>query len=229
MSDAHKTPDARGAADPTTDPDAGGGSAPTPDPGSAVTPESRGAPDRTSSLGPEALRAYAHPLRVRMIRHLNDHGPATATTLAQALGESTGQTSYHLRQLARHGLVEEDPCRGPGRERWWRSRSIEFGPEMLDDPGTAPAMRFLLDRVVEDRAAALRRLMSGDLPPQWRATMTSEATLRLDPQEMGELNTALQAALNRFVAISSSRRDDPAWQSRPKVRVYIDSFPLLEE
>ena len=62
---------------------------------------------------------------------------------------------------------------------------------MLDDPGTAPAMRFLLDRVVEDRAAALRRLMSGDLPPQWRATMTSEATLRLDPQEMALVEKTL--------------------------------------
>jgi predicted ArsR family transcriptional regulator len=165
-----------------------------------------------------------------MIRHLNDHGPATATTLAQALGESTGQTSYHLRQLARHGLVEEDAARGTGRERWWRSRSIEFGPEMLDDPGTAPAMRFLLDRMVEDRTAALRRLLARDrLPDEWRDTLATEATLRLDGTEMTELNAALQETLNRYVEISRARRDDPAWRTGPKVRVYIDSFPLLDE
>jgi DNA-binding transcriptional ArsR family regulator len=218
MSDEHKTPGAPGAAETTTDRGAGDASEPP------------AAPDRTSSLGPEALKAYAHPLRVRMIRHLNDHGPATATTLAQALGESTGQTSYHLRQLARHGLVEEDPGRGTGRERWWRSRSIEFGPEMLEDPGTAPAMRFLMDRMVEDRTAALRRLLARDrLPDEWRDVLATEATLRLGAQEMSELNEALQATLDRYVEISRARRDDPAWQSHPRVRVYIDSFPLLEE
>lgn len=218
MSDEHKTPAAMGAPDATPDSVAGDAS------------ESPAAPDRTSPLGPEALKAYAHPLRVRMIRHLNDHGPATATTLAQALGESTGQTSYHLRQLARHGLVEEDPGRGTGRERWWRSRSIEFGPEMLEDPGTAPAMRFLMDRMVEDRTAALRRLLARDrLPEEWRDVLATEATLRLGAQEMSELNEALQATLDRYVEISRARRDDPAWQSRPRVRVYIDSFPLLEE
>lgn len=200
-----------------------------------MSDEHKGSPRPTPggashALGPEALKAYAHPLRVRMIRHLNDHGPATATTLAQALGESTGQTSYHLRQLARHGLVEEDTARGTGRERWWRSRSIEFGPEMMDDPGTAPAMRFLLDRMVEDRTAALRRLLTGELPSEeWRAsTMTSETTLRLDAREAAEMNAALQATLERYVETSRARRDDPAWQAVPKVRVYVDSFPLLE-
>jgi len=188
------------------------------------------APPGSGALGAAALKAYAHPLRVEIIRHLNDHGSATATTLAAALGESSGQTSYHLRQLARHGLVEEDTGRGTGRERWWRSRSIEFGPEMLEDPATAPAMRFLFDRMVEDRAAALRRLASREeLPEEWHSTLAVEATLRLDGSEMAELNRALQAALDRYVEISRARRDDPAWQSRPRVRVYVDSFPLLDD
>ncbi|MBC7292334.1 MAG: helix-turn-helix transcriptional regulator [Actinotalea sp.] len=181
-------------------------------------------------LGPEALKAYAHPLRVRIIRHLNDHGAATATTLAAALGESTGQTSYHLRQLERHGLVEEDTARGTGRERWWRSRSIEIGPDLLEDPTTAPAMRFLFDRMIDDRAATLRRLLARErLPEQWRDTLTSEATLRIDGDEMTELNAALQAALEPFVERSRARRDDPRWRARPRVRVYIDSFPLLDD
>lgn len=193
-------------------------------------PRAAGSGERPGGIGPEALKAYAHPLRVQIIRYLNDHGPATATTLATALGESTGQTSYHLRQLAKHGLVEEDSGRGTGRERWWRPRSIEFGPEMLDDPTTEPAMRFLLDRMVEDRAAALRRLVTREhLPEEWRDTLATEATLRLDGPEMAELNAALQATLARYVEISRARRDDPAWQGGPRVRVYIDSFPLLED
>ncbi|WP_225755009.1 helix-turn-helix domain-containing protein [Actinotalea sp. Marseille-Q4924] len=195
--------------------------------------KSRDAPSDAAArtgIGPAALKAYAHPLRVQIIRHLNDHGPATATTLAAALGESTGQTSYHLRQLARHGLAEEDTARGTGRERWWRSRSIEVGPEMLDDPATEPAMRFLLDRMVEDRAATLRRLVTrADLPEEWRAIMSAESTLRIDGAEMAELNAALQATLDPYVQRSRARRDDPAWRERPSVRVYIDSFPLLDD
>lgn len=66
-------------------------------------------------------KALAHPMRQEMLRHLDQHGPATSTTLAGALGESTGTTSYHLRVLADAGVIEELPRQGNGRERWWRT------------------------------------------------------------------------------------------------------------
>jgi DNA-binding transcriptional ArsR family regulator len=90
-----------------------------------------------------ALRALAHPLRMRIIAVLRREGPATATTLAERLGESSGATSYHLRSLARAGFVTEIPDRGTGRERWWQAAQemTSWQPEhFLDDP--------------EDRAAA---------------------------------------------------------------------------
>ncbi|MFF3943093.1 ArsR/SmtB family transcription factor [Streptomyces phaeofaciens] len=95
------------------------------------------------------LKALAQPRRQRMLEHLTLHGPATSATLARALGLNTGSTSYHLRELARYGFVEEtgqpDHQSGqPGRpdeagsragraregrraepsahrERWWRA------------------------------------------------------------------------------------------------------------
>ncbi|RII11302.1 Helix-turn-helix domain protein [Streptomyces sp. YIM 130001] len=69
---------------------------------------------------PEALKAMAHPLRLRILRHLGTRGPATSTTLAADLGENTGTLSYHLRMLERGGLIEDIPERSGGRERWWR-------------------------------------------------------------------------------------------------------------
>lgn len=63
----------------------------------------------------------SHPLRRDMLRHLGEHGPATSTTLAEALGENTGSTSYHLRILADAGVIEEVPGQTNGRERWWRT------------------------------------------------------------------------------------------------------------
>src|SRR4051812_14770407 len=53
-----------------------------------------------------ALRALAHPLRNRLLGLLRLDGPATASRLARVVGESSGATSYHLRQLAAYGFVE---------------------------------------------------------------------------------------------------------------------------
>jgi DNA-binding transcriptional ArsR family regulator len=66
-----------------------------------------------------AVRALAHPLRLRLLDLLRFDGPATATMLAGRVEESSGSTSYHLRQLARHGFIEEVAKRDGGRERWW--------------------------------------------------------------------------------------------------------------
>ena len=70
---------------------------------------------------PQMLRALAHPTRLKMLGMLRIDGPATATSLATRLGINTGQTSYHLRQLAQHGFVVDDDERGNGRERWWKA------------------------------------------------------------------------------------------------------------
>src|SRR5689334_9068168 len=67
------------------------------------------------------LRTLAHPMRMRLIGLLRKEGPATATALAQRTGTNSGQTSYHLRQLAEAGLVEDDTERSNGRDRWWRA------------------------------------------------------------------------------------------------------------
>ena len=55
------------------------------------------------------LKALAHPRRQAIMQRLSVHGPATSTTLARDLGWNTGATSYHLRELAKYGLVEELP------------------------------------------------------------------------------------------------------------------------
>lgn len=67
----------------------------------------------------------SHPLRQQILGQLR-RGPATSTTIAAALGENTGTTSYHLRVLADAGLIEEIRDRGSGRERWWRGVSLDL-------------------------------------------------------------------------------------------------------
>ena len=79
--------------------------------------------DERTAVTPDAagLKALGHPVRLRMLGLLRIEGPATATTLAVRLGLNTGATSYHLRQLAQHGFIDEDTERGNARDRWWRA------------------------------------------------------------------------------------------------------------
>ncbi|HYZ52738.1 MAG TPA: helix-turn-helix domain-containing protein [Streptosporangiaceae bacterium] len=63
---------------------------------------------------PRALRALAHPIRVSLVGLLRREGPLTATQAGAMLGESPASCSFHLRQLAKYGLVEEA---GGGRGR----------------------------------------------------------------------------------------------------------------
>jgi DNA-binding transcriptional ArsR family regulator len=69
---------------------------------------------------PKAIRALAHPLRLDLLQILGSGGPATAAHCGRVLGVSQASCSFHLRQLAKYGFVEEA---GPGRdrrERQWR-------------------------------------------------------------------------------------------------------------
>lgn len=96
-------------------------------------------PDRDVVLTPKTLRGVVHPIRLQLLELLQIDGPATATGLAQRVGQSSGVTSYHLRVLAEHGLIVEDTERGTGRDRWWRAlhRSLSFTFRAPGDPGDA--------------------------------------------------------------------------------------------
>ena len=106
-------------------------------------PEPVGGPDGDRST---VFRVLANPLRRRMLAYLQQHREANSTSLAKALGESTGTTSYHLRKLAELRFVEEIPERSAGRERWWRALPISVESP---DPATMDPAEFaaLADRV----------------------------------------------------------------------------------
>lgn len=145
---------------------------------------------------PHQLRALTHPLRVRMLGLLRIDGPATATTLARRLGLNTGATSYHLRQLATHGFVEDDPSLGTGRERWWRAtagatRTTEgdADPEVTDAylQSVVTVLAGHMQQAVEERPL---------LPAAWRATTTfSDWVLRLTPARAAELRDRISALI----------------------------------
>ena len=79
--------------------------------------------DVLTTLQASVCRTLAHPIRIQLIGLLRRDGPLTSSEAARRLGESSGSASYHLRQLARFGLVEEAQG-GRGRERPWRATSL---------------------------------------------------------------------------------------------------------
>src|ERR1700761_9081023 len=93
----------------------------------------------TELTDPRALRAYAHPVRMKLVGLLRTEGPLTATRAGELLGESSGTTSFHLRQLAKYGLVEEAGG-GTGREKPWRATTTSTAfSTVTDSPEMAAA------------------------------------------------------------------------------------------
>jgi DNA-binding transcriptional ArsR family regulator len=156
---------------------------------------------------PGALKALGHPLRQEILRRLHRDGPATATTLAAALGENTGATSYHLRQLAEHGFVEDMPDRAHGRVRWWRARpqDIRFLPRstMTADARAAFDQMATLNAAEDDAALARFQQRRDELGSWGDALLFSRSALRLSPQELHAFWDDYMSLVLRY------RRDDP--------------------
>lgn len=72
-------------------------------------------------LTPARLKGLAHPTRIAILGILRTDGPSTASVLAKQLDTNSGATSYHLRQLERHGFVGEDESLGNAKERYWKA------------------------------------------------------------------------------------------------------------
>ena len=159
--------------------------------------------ERTSHLlTPTTLKALAHPIRVRLLGALRGDGAATATSLGVQLGESSGTTSYHLRQLAAAGLVVETEGRGNGRERWWRAAqdSTRLDAGALDEESRAAAGVYL-DAVADVYVARLRRWRATEAswPRAWQdSSTTSDDRLSLTPQEARRLGEQVEELVGSY-------------------------------
>ncbi|WP_218011047.1 ArsR/SmtB family transcription factor [Herbidospora mongoliensis] len=176
------------------------------------------------SLDAKGLRALAHPLRVQIIGLLRLYGPHTATGLADRLGLTSGATSYHLRQLAAAGFVEEDVDRGNGRERWWRAvhRSTYFNDRDLADQEPEATFMYLQSVINVQGERAQRTLAASQtMPTEWRDVFDlSDWSLRLTPQEANSLIEELHAVVGRY-----RKYDAEAPDGAERVVLVIHSLP----
>ena len=165
--------------------------------------------DVVNLTDPRALRAYAHPIRMRLVGLLRREGTLTATRAAELLGESSGSTSFHLRQLARYGLVEEAGG-GTGRAKPWRATAMFTSlPDVAETPelgqASAQVRGVLAGRQHELLLDWIRR--APDEPEDWqRATPFSDYLLYLTSDELAELADEIDELLRRY----AGRLGDPA-------------------
>lgn len=183
------------------------------------------------TLDISAMKAIAHPLRVAIYDTLSQYGPQTASGLGAHLGESSGATSYHLRQLAKHGLIREVAGRGTARERWWERPPggvTMGGTDVLSTPSGREASGFVLREMIGRRTREVQRFFVDDFEhesPEWQEAATfSSANLRLSPEQLDALNAEVYGLLQTWV---DRHRDQRGTNVRP-VTIQYNSLPLPE-
>jgi DNA-binding transcriptional ArsR family regulator len=177
-------------------------------------------------LDTAVMRAMAHPARLALLEHLRNGGPATATECAGVVDLSPSATSYHLRALARAGLVEAAPGRGDGRERLWRITAGRYAVTGVADlaPEGRDALRALLESLLAWDDVRVRRYLShlDSEPPEWQdAAFFMDSTLQLTAEELTTLSQALDTLIAPY---RKDRRRDLPPGTRP-VSVAIRALP----
>jgi DNA-binding transcriptional ArsR family regulator len=191
-------------------------------------PETRHEPVLPPRIADAAtMRAMAHPVRLALLEALGRHEPLTATEAAAIVGESPSACSFHLRMLAKYGLVEADEA--IGRRRPWRRKNPSgfVFPAVADDPRTSLAAGALSDLVwgrLLDRARAVLASRPR-LSAEWQAiTSAAETVAYVTPGEAEQFRAELWALLGRY----TDRLEDPSL--RPAgclpVEVLLFSYPL---
>lgn len=181
-----------------------------------MTEDDLNAPDnQTAGTGGEMRE---HAVRTALLGLLAEVGTVTATEAASRLGYSSGLCSFHLRQLARHGYIEEAPHSG-GRARPWRLRqrtAVAEGPaEQFGD----------LARGLEDESWQRWLTQRDEAPSEWRHDEAFSAVAYLTPEEMSRVADVIRRALAPY----QDREQRPLARpdsARP-VALITRLFPLL--
>lgn len=182
---------------------------------------------------PEVLKGLAHPVRLRLYRLLAHVGPATVGTLAKKLGGADpGLVSYHLRELARRGFIEDVPeLARDRRERWWRlipgatswnSRDFDTTPDGRAVASTVKA------QTVMDEFERVRRFEQTreSWAPNWQdAAVSSDSFLQLTPDELGQLSAELHEVLARWATHGRQARSAGDNDGREPVFLFLHAFP----
>ncbi len=163
---------------------------------------------------PRVLRAIAHPTRGRILDELGASGPMRAADVGEALGIPANQASFHLRQLAKYGLVEEDPSAARDRrDRVWKPTSPQGYAVDLKAVEDAPGGKAAVSVFQRNKAAWAHRLVDEVFSFRQRKdsfTAIVDQTMKLTKDEaaefMGEIDEVLETWRDKTRGRSRDRR-----------------------
>ncbi|MEU4559189.1 winged helix-turn-helix domain-containing protein [Actinoplanes sp. NPDC023936] len=174
------------------------------------------------------MRALAHPARIEIVDYLSYTGASvTATECAGLVGLSPSATSYHLRELAKYGLVEHAPSQGDGRERRWRSTGSSLWIHSdAEQPESVAAEQALVDLYMTRDKDRVREWMARQPrdPQEWRdASALMGQQLVMTAEELSELNKQIRVLMEPF---RMRDRQAEAPEGARRVVVQYAAFPM---
>jgi len=150
---------------------------------------------------PRVIRALTHPIRLALLEALKAEGPLTATQAGALIGEAPNSCSFHFRQLAKYGFVEE-AGQGPGHARPWRLRIQEVRvPVVSGTSDTAVAAQALMGLVRERYFVRLAEFEASraSYPAAWReAADYNQWVIHVSPAELRAVFAEFAAILERY-------------------------------
>jgi DNA-binding transcriptional ArsR family regulator len=177
---------------------------------------------------PKKMRALAHPIRIELLEMLAVEGPMTATQCAELIGQSPSLCSFHLRQLAKYGFVEEADPTG-GRDRPWRAvrDQARFGEVPHDEEGTAAnaaLMRAFLEREFA-RAMAFAEATKDEPAEWWQASFFMGALAWLTAGELSDVAHEIDDLITRKFRDRVEHPEQRPPGSKP-VRLLAAGYPI---
>ena len=150
---------------------------------------------------PRLVKALAHPLRVQILAQLQDR-TASPSDLAVELGAPLGNVSYHVRILAKHGLiklVKKRPRRGAIEHMYRASGPVRVSNRAWSQVPSI-VKEAMIDASLEQamRYAELGMVNGGFERPE---AHMSRQPLRLDEQGWRDLADAVGDLIERADAI----------------------------
>ncbi|MEU1114886.1 MULTISPECIES: helix-turn-helix domain-containing protein [unclassified Streptomyces] len=181
----------------------------------------------------DTLKAFGHPLRMKLYSTLRVGGPATASQLAAQVDEAVSLVSYHLRKLAEPGLIEEATTQSAdARERWWQAAqdTLSFRHEdFKDTPEGAATHAAVLRGLIAHRREQYETYLDQQEAwgEQWRtAADQSDYLARLNPAELSALNAEIHALIRSYEERGKAAEAAGDTEGREHVAVHMASFPF---
>ena len=173
------------------------------------------------------MRALAHPVRLAMLELLHEHGTATATECGAEVGESPQSCSYHLRTLAKWGLIRTVESED-GRETRWElaARGIKFATGGGGAPGAGAAVAALKASVLDHDARQVENYLAHEheLPAEWQEAATfATGIVYVTAEELEELSRRVHEISKEFER--RAKRDRP--EGSRSVHVMFRAIPKV--